>query len=128
MSALGQNHFLEAEVSEDTYGKNLLTNVDIKGIQYTFPKTIFGAYLDETTGLLTVQLRKIKKNGKYYKNKGHYLVYDLDKKKVQWSREISYNVASLRQADSLLLFKGHRGYRLDIHSGDVLWKQKTRWL
>ena len=112
--------------NEKVMGKNLVDNSQIKGSEYKFPDRIQETFLDTTTGFLTVQLRGLSKNGKWLKSKGHILLYDLNKKKLKWSKKIAYQVSSLQQFSSTMIFTvANKSYCLDINNGNELWKVKN---
>ena len=51
--------------NEQTFGTNIISNTEIKGVLYTFPQRVHDFYLDTETGDITLQLRNLSRNGKY---------------------------------------------------------------
>ncbi len=124
--SFSQKNDFEVLSSEKVVGKNLFTSSEIKGVEYIFPNRIHEIYLDTTSGFLTVQLRKLSKNGKWLNNKGHILLYDLNEKKLKWSKKIAYQLNSLKQFNNtMILTSSNNSYYLDINTGNKLWKVKN---
>ncbi|HEY5687800.1 MAG TPA: PQQ-binding-like beta-propeller repeat protein [Yeosuana sp.] len=112
--------------NEIVLGKSLLDSSEIKGIEYIFPERIEETYLDTITGFLTVQLRKLSKNGKWLNNFGNILLYDLNKKKLKWNKKIAYQTSNLQQFSNTMIYTTYNNsYCLDIDNGNELWKVKN---
>jgi len=121
--SVSQKNDFKISYTEKNIGINLLDSSEIKGLEYIFPKRIHKIYFDAKSNLLTVQLRKLSKNGKWLKNRGHILLYDLRNKKVKWSKKIVYESNRLQQFDSTLIFTvGNTSYYIDRNTGADLWK------
>lgn len=126
ITSFSQKKKMHVVSNEKVLGKNLLTNSEILGLQYTFPGRIHKTYLDTTSGLLTVQLRGVSKNGKWLKNTGKILQYSLGKNEVMWSKKIAYQVSSLQQFSNTMIFTaGNKSSCLDINTGNKLWNVKN---
>ena len=81
-----------------------------------FPDKIRNFFVDTATHLLTVQL-----NGR--KNVGEILQYDLNTKKVLWTKKIYYDTDELLKFDKLLIFNEYNeAYVLDNYTGENLSK------
>jgi outer membrane protein assembly factor BamB len=107
-------------------GKNFLTNEDIYADEYVFSKSIYDFYIDSTSKFMTLQLRKVSRNGKRWKNKGEILVYDLDQKKVKWRKDINYQTSSVLQYGHTIIYThGNKSYCLDFENGKELWELKN---
>lgn len=112
--------------NEIILGINYLDSSEIKGQEYIFPERIHETYLDTTTGFLTVQLRGTSKNGKWLKNSGQVMVYDLNNKGLKWSKKIGYLSSSLQQFSHTIIYSEiNKSYCLDINTGNALWKVKN---
>ncbi len=126
ITSFSQKKKMQVLSAERVLGKNLLTNSEIRGLQYTFPDRIHKTYLDTISGLLTVQLRGVSKNGKWLKNTGKILQYSLNNKEVKWSKKIAYQVSSVQQFSNTMIFTaGNKSYCLDINTGNKLWDVKN---
>lgn len=111
---------------EKVLGKNLLNNNDIKGYKYIFPEKIHETFLDTTSGFLTVQLRGLTKNGKWLENKGNILQYDLNNKKLLWSKKIVYQTSGLQQFSNTMIYTtANKSYCLDVNTGNEIWELKN---
>ncbi len=111
----------DVTVNNTVTGIILRDSSEIRATEYVFPEKIYNTYLDSASGLITLQLRDTRKNGKYLKNKGHIYVYDLNNKKVKWNDKINYGTSSLKQfGDILLLRSASRSYLTDINTGEKL--------
>ena len=63
-----QKNQIQVLSNEKVLGKSLVDSIVFKGMEYVFPDRIHETFLDTTTGLLTVQLRGLSKNGKWLDN------------------------------------------------------------
>ncbi len=125
VGVFGQKDEFRVSSAEESLGKNLLTGSDIKGIRYDFPERIHKTFLDTTSGLLTVQLRGLRKE-KWLNNKGNILQYDLLNNTLLWSKKIMYQVSSLQQFSNTMIFtRANKSYCLDIRTGEELWEVKN---
>ncbi len=125
ITSYGQKNKFHVNINEKTFGKNFVSDTEIKGIQYIFPDRIHEFFLDTTAGFLTVQLRGIKKE-KWLRNKGNILQYDLNNKELLWSKKIAYQVSSLQQFSNTMIFTvANKSYCLDINTGNELWEVKN---
>ncbi len=124
-TSFSQKHDFQIHSNEIVLGKNLIDSTEIKGLEYHFPERIHETFLDTTTGFLTVQLRSIKKE-KWLSNKGHILQFDLNNKKLLWSKKIFYQASNLQQFSQTIIYtNNNKSYCLDIQTGDELWKVKN---
>ncbi len=125
ITSFSQKNDFQVLQNEIVLGKNLLTNSEIKGIKYIFPDRIHETFLDTTSGYLTVQLRGLRKE-KWLDNKGKILQYDLNNKKLLWSKKIAYQASSLQQFSNTMIYTdANKGYCLNINTGDKLWEVKN---
>jgi len=107
-------------------GKVLSDNTEIKGVEYTFPERIHKTFLDTTSGYLTVQTRRLSKNGKWLKNKGKIIQYDLNNKSLLWSKKIAYQVSNLQQFSNTMIFTvANKSSCLDKNTGNATWDVKN---
>ncbi|MDP4107461.1 MAG: PQQ-binding-like beta-propeller repeat protein, partial [Bacillota bacterium] len=126
ITASGQKNQPQVLSNKIILGKSLIDSSDIKGIEYSFPERIHEMFLDTTTGLLTVQLRGLSKNGKWLNNNGNILQYDLKNQKLLWSKKINYQSSSLQQFSKTMIFTvANKSYCLDIYSGNEQWEVKN---
>lgn len=117
-------------VSKDSLefvGLNYLTGQKIYAPEYEFKNLIYDTQLDTTFNTLTLQLRDVKSNGKYYKNSGQLAVFDLASKEIKWSFDINYMNTEIEQYENVLLHKVRIGStsRIDLASGAKFWNSKV---
>ncbi len=111
--------------NEKTVGKNLVDNSEITGVEYVFPKRIHESFIDTTTGLLTVQLRGVRKQ-KWLDNKGDIVQYDTKNSRVLWNKKIFYESSYLQQFSKAMIYTvGNKSYCLDIYRGNDIWEVKN---
>lgn len=108
-------------------GQNLITGKEIQAVKYEFQDKIYNFQLDTTFQSLTLQLRGIKSNGKYYNTTGELAVLDLKSKEIKWSKEINYGTTEIEQYDGVLLWNDGPGSttRLELTTGNSLWNSKV---
>lgn len=108
------------------FGKDLVTGEIIEGHEYTFPNRIQDFQIDTVNNYLTILLRGLSKNGKWLNNKGHFIRYDIEERKVLWSEKIAFQVESIEQFGSVTLrTTGGKSYCLDSETGEELWEVKN---
>lgn len=111
--------------NEKIVGRNLIDNVEIKGVEFIFPERIHETFIDTTTGFLTVQLRGLRKE-KWLSNKGNILQYDLNNKNLLWSKKIAYQTSSLQQFSNTMIFTvANKSNCIDITTGNEIWEVKN---
>ncbi len=112
--------------SDVTIGKNVLTQRNIKATEYIFPKRVDHFYFDTVSGYITVLLRGLSRNGKWLKNKGDIVVFDIDNKQVKWSIKFPFQLASEKQFGSKIFIREfNKTFLLNIENGQRLWKNKN---
>lgn len=112
-------------VKEKTIGRITSTQEEIKANEYIFSERIYHSYIDTISKSITVQLRGLSNNGKWM-NKGKVIFYDLNTKKVRWSKNIDYQKNSLQQFGSTIIFTvGNKSYRLNNENGEKLWMSRN---
>ncbi|MCX6256728.1 MAG: PQQ-binding-like beta-propeller repeat protein [Bacteroidia bacterium] len=104
-------------------GKNMITGKSLFGIEYSFSEHIYKFYRDATSGLITIQLRGLKHNGKELVNNGKIFVFDPTESYVKWSKRIKYKYSSIVQSDHFIVqtFSDYI-YCIDNATGDKLWE------
>jgi hypothetical protein len=113
----------EVITHEKEFGRNLVDNSAIHGIEFEFADRIHDTYLDTTSNTITIQLRGIKNNGKYLENKGEVIFYDLNAKKVKWRKSINYTQSTIEQLNSLIIeTKAGKSNSLNIENGNEEWE------
>jgi outer membrane protein assembly factor BamB len=109
-------------------GQNVDTGKEIFGTKYQFKDIIYRIHLDTTTRTLSLQIRGVTRGGKYLKNKGEFAVFDLDTKKIPWSKKVNFGNYYIEQYGSLLTFNSRTGKkttRVDLKTGNDLWKSNV---
>lgn len=123
--AFGQKK-LQVLHNKKVVGKSLIDSTEIIGVEYIFPERIHRTFLDTTSGYLTVQTRRLSKNGKWLKNNGNIIQYDLNKKSLLWNKKIAYQVNSLQQFSNTMIFTvANKSSCLDISTGNETWQVKN---
>lgn len=123
--AFGQKN-LQVLHNKKVVGKSLIDSTEIIGVEYIFPERIHRTFLDTTSGYLTVQTRRLSKNGKWLKNNGNIIQYDLNKKSLLWNKKIAYQVSSLQQFSNTMIFTvANKSSCLDISTGNETWQVKN---
>lgn len=126
ITGFGQKNQIQVSAIEKTMGKSFIDSSEIKGFEYVFSERIHEAFLDTTTGYLTVQLRGLSQNGKWLNNTGNIVQYDLRGNKILWTKKIAYLTSSLQQFSKTMLYTvANKSYCLDINSGNELWEVKN---
>jgi hypothetical protein len=117
---------LSIQSNKKIIGSSYLTNDYIEAKEYVFPEKISDTYLDTITNYITVQLRGTSKNGKWLKNKGRIVLYDLIQKKEKWSKRINYQQSAIEQHNDLIIQTiANKSYCLDFESGKEQWEVKN---
>lgn len=112
--------------NEKVFGKNIVDNSTISGFEYVFPDRIHKTFIDTATGLVTIQLRGLSKNGKWLDNKGYIVQYDIKNRKVLWSKKTAYQTSNLQQFNNTIIYTiGNKSYCLDVYTGNELWEVKN---
>ena len=108
-------------------GLDYTNGKEIYARKYEFKNLIFNSEVDSTFNTLTLQLRDIKSNGKYYKNTGQLAVFDLVSKEIKWSFDINYMNAGIEQYDDVLFYNVGLGStsRIQLTTGNTLWNSKV---
>jgi hypothetical protein len=87
-----------------------------------FSERIYKAYLDTSTNLLTVQLRKTNKEETMYRKKGKIVQYDMENDKILWTKDINHITTSVYQYKrAIFLTTNGLSYCINIFTGDTLW-------
>lgn len=107
-------------------GENLLTGEPIRANEYTFPERIHDFQVDTVNNYLTIQLRNLSKNGKWLRNKGHVVRFDVDENRVLWSKKIAFQSSDIQQYGGVTLqTRGGKSYCLNNETGEELWEVKN---
>jgi len=105
------------------FGKNWMTSEDIAGLEFALDDRVASYFLDTATNTLTLQVRKLSKNGKKFKNKGEVVLFDLERKKVRWRKPFNYNSQFLLQSNNYLIeTKANKSYGISLETGNRLWE------
>jgi len=121
-SIFGQKN-IEVFSSEKIMGKNLMTDADITGIEYSFPERVHSTYYNAKNQYLTVQLRKLSNNKKYLKNKSIFIQFDIKKQQILWSKKFRNPSIDFLQYDSTVVFTIRlHSNAYNIHTGADDWE------
>lgn len=112
--------------STNVIGKQFLTNKDVVTKEIVFSEDIYDTYIDTVNNYLTVKLRSKSKSGKSFKNKGDFILIDLDDTKIKWSKRISYQMGGIRQFNSFLVqIIAGDSYSINYENGEKQWLIKN---
>lgn len=126
LKSMGQSTIVEVSQKEKIVGKNLVTQKDIVAKEIVFPKHIYKSHVDTISGTITLQLRKLSKNGKVLDLNGLIVSFDLNSDKVKWTKKIEYSTSYLQQYKNVILeTRGNKIERLNMENGDKLWSLKN---
>ncbi len=131
MCLASQIVFSQPQVSdlhqEKPAGTSVVANTDIKAKENLFPLKIYNYYIDPLSQTITLQLRESSENGKWLNNTGKIVLYDLVDNKERWVKKINYEQSNLLQdKDILIQSKENSTSRLNMETGDELWKTYTQ--
>ncbi len=117
----------QIQTKEIVAGKNYETNKDILAKEFVFSERIDNYYLDTISDFLTVQLRGLTRNGKYLKNSGYVILYDLAANKIKWDKEIMYQQSGIEQFNNVIIQSfNNKSYCVDNENGNTKWEIKNR--
>jgi len=126
LKAVPQSSKIVVSQNEKTIGKNFILGKEIIAKEYIFPKRIHKSYIDSTSNNITLQLRKLSKNGKVLNPSGTLLVLGLNNKNVKWTKNMEFTTSYLDQVnDVMILSKGNKSNCLNIETGEDIWELKT---
>lgn len=112
--------------STNVIGKQLLTNKDVIAKEIVFSEDIYDTHIDTVNNYLTVKLRSKSKSGKSLKNKGNFILIDLDDTKIKWSKRINYQMGGIMQFNSFLIqIIAGDSYSMNYENGEKLWLIKN---
>ncbi len=110
----------------EVIGFDFITHDSIHAEVRQFSEPVYFAFLDSIHRMMTVQLRPLTKNQKYYKNEGAIVQYDLDLDQVLWSRDINYNDALVEHYGYRMIeTKKGKSVMIDLATGQNLWEVKN---
>jgi hypothetical protein len=113
-------------VKEKVVGRNLVDSLVYHGMEYVFSDMIDEVVVDASSGIFTIQLRGLRKNGRSLNRTGRMVQYDNNKKEVLWSKKINYTANRILQYNNTIVCAlENKSYRLDILTGNNLWKVKN---
>ncbi|WP_372746652.1 PQQ-binding-like beta-propeller repeat protein [Lutibacter sp.] len=117
---------IQVDFSNEQIGENFLNGKKIMASAYVFPKRIHEIYVDTFPGYVSLQLRKLSKNGKILNVKGEFVVFDFENRIVKWSQKIDYSRGNINQYNRLIMEdKGNNLISLSIENGEELWTVKN---
>jgi hypothetical protein len=104
--------------NERTLGTGYISLDKIPAVQYSFNDRIHHVYTDSVSGLMTIQFRGLRKNGKTIKNNGRIAVFDPKPGEIVWEKPVSYQRDEYHQFDGYLMrYSGRNSVLLDVHTG-----------
>ena len=104
-------------------GVDYSTGGDVTASRIHFDQRIEHTYLDSPAQILTLELRDLTKNKKYYKAKGAVVQYDLEDNKMLWSKDVNYNNTHYAHFNNLMIrTKGKKSICIDTETGQEKWE------
>ena len=117
---------IKITVRDTVVGTNLKSGEPIKALIHITPNRIDDYKFNEKNNRVTLQLGGLSRNGKWLKNTGSYLVYDLTEKKVKWALRMDFLQTSMQYAGEALLYSYQgRTSLVDQESGMAEWDVKN---
>jgi outer membrane protein assembly factor BamB len=121
-----QNSTIKVIENQNIFGKNIKNQSVILGTEYIFPDFIFNTYFQENEKNVILELRPTTKNRKAFKSNGTIVKYNLENKKIDWSKKASFNLNQIQYGDNEVMLKDIRynsSTYLDPKNGNELWKK-----
>lgn len=111
-------------VHEIVIGRNFKSNSDVKAIEHIFSENIYSWYIDDSTNVLTLQLRGTQdNNGVDFNRFGKIVSYDLIQRKIKWQSDIDYQNSNLDLYNSVLIKTTNKqSSLLNNETGESLWQ------
>lgn len=107
-------------------GRNFTTNADIKAKEFIFLDMIYQWNNNDSTKMLTLQLRGVKEDGKEQSDTGKIVLFDLAGEQILWEQKINYQQSSVVQYDNFLIkTDDDQSSCLDNVTGENLWSAKN---
>ncbi len=129
INAYTQNKTVNVDFNKTLSGKNLITQKELSGIDYQFPKKVYHLQVDTSLGIASIMLRNKDSITKRHKTKGLFIVYDLKNKKTLWSSKTNFNRNKIIQSGKHLIYSFvDKSYLIDIETGKEIWKKPMRVL
>ncbi len=109
---------------EIVIGRNFKTNADIKAIERIFSDNIYSWHIDDSTKVLTLQLRGVRgNNGAELNESGDIVSYDLIRRKIKWQSDINYQHSNLDLYNKVLIKTTNKqSSLLNNENGESLWQ------
>jgi len=94
---------LKIPVTDIYIGRNFISNTDIRAKRYDFPENIFKWGVDDSTKMMSIQLRGTLENGSDLKDSGFVALVDLSTREMRWKQEVDFRNSTIEQYDKLLM-------------------------
>jgi outer membrane protein assembly factor BamB len=121
-NVFSQKNQIQVSKNIRVIGSNWVNASHIEGTELLFSERIYKAYLDTSTNLLTVQLRKTNKKGTTYKWFGNIVQYDMENDKILWTKDINYKTSYIKNHHkTIILTENAISYSLDVYTGNIKW-------
>ena len=121
---IGQDK-LKIPVTDIYIGRNFITNTDIRAKRYDFPENIFKWDIDDSTKLLTLQLRGTMEDGSDLKDSGNVAFVDFSTGEMRWEQQMDFRDQTFDQYDSLMIkTDGNISSCLNVATGEIIWSAK----
>ena len=110
-------------------GRNYRTNADIIAKKHVFPESIYLWSVNDSTSLLTLQLRGTNdvgndgnEDGSDLRGIGDIAVFDLRTQRFRWKQMVNYQESTIDHSDQFIIKSdGYQTSCLDIDSGKIMW-------
>ncbi|MFA8300881.1 MAG: hypothetical protein ACEPOV_12010 [Hyphomicrobiales bacterium] len=115
-----QKHDLNVTIHESTLGNNLLSGVGFNATEYYFPENVYRIESADNN-YLSIFLLQQRSNRKVFKNRGKYVVYDLNNNKLLWYRKQNIlQSRTLHRGNFIFYLKDRSTKCLDFYTGEKL--------
>jgi len=112
ITGFSQKNSLQVWHEKKKMGTNFVTGFDITGSEYVFPNDIHRVFFDAETNIATVQI-------KGRRTSGNILQYDMNDKKILWSKKIDYEIHELIKCGNLLILNEYNNaFVIDNRTGE----------
>jgi len=107
-------------------GRSFTTNIDIKAKEFVFPDPIHQWSMNDSTKVLTLQLRGMKDDGNELNDTGKVLFFDLPTEQIRWEQKVNYQQSTVEQHDNILIkTTDNQSSCLNNATGENLWSIKN---
>lgn len=113
-------------VKDIIIGRSYKSNADIRARRFDFPERIDRWSINDSTHMLTLQLRGASGDGKELKDTGNIVLVDLKGKRIIRNQQVDYSQSTIDQYDHVLIqTTGNKFNCLNSTMGGNMWSAKN---